>query len=520
MIMPNTSHGHHRSRTTLIVAALCAIGLAARMYGIGVESLWLDEATSLMLARMDVRDLIEWTALDIHPPLYYTLLHFWIALGESEAVVRGLSTLAGVLNIAVIAGLGAALFDQRTGWMAALLLAVSPLHVWYSQEARMYAWVALWTSLAVLMALWFLRHDRLEAGLGYVLVATAGLYTHYYGIFAIGLANLFFLYLWLRRRLTLRQVGRWILAQLAVLLLFAPWLPTFLLPITVGGGGWVTLGQGKPSVAALAHTAVGYMVGTGRILYSDLLRRVGYALFVVLFIVGLLPRRATTETAAQHVPASDAVAPVSTRYTHNEALAFCLTYLVLPIGAAWTASQVFKPMYNPRYMLPFLIPFLLLVARGIMRVPWAWSRTALAAALVLFCVGGIHYQVEMPDKPNWRGLAARITREAQPGDLVLFCPGWHAKPFAYYAGDAIPLYSDVPVPVDKFGAEAINAVEAAIMGHPRIWFIWETDHYTDPKGEVHAHLNAHCYRISDNPFPLVGRIVLYENSESAGSTNP
>ncbi|MCD6519786.1 MAG: glycosyltransferase family 39 protein [Anaerolineae bacterium] len=489
----------------LVASLIFAVGV--RLYGLGRESLWLDEATSLMLARMDIPTLVHWTALDIHPPLYYILLHFWVSLGESEAVLRGLSVLAGVLNVLVIYALGRELFDRRTGLFAAALLALAPLHVWYSQETRMYAWVTLWSSLSVLLALKVWQKGHWGTWLAYVLATAAGLYTHYYAIFAILVENLFFLYLLCRRRVGRGHLWRWLAAQGAVFVLFLPWFPIFLLPITVGGGGWVALGLGRPGVSALVQTLVLYLVGTGRELYPPLLRRLGYGLAMGLLLWGICPW-------AKERKAQQSQAP----YSEWEAVLFTLGYFALPLGLAWGASQVFKPMYSARYMLPFLIPFLLLVARGVTRVPWALGRALLLISLLVVLGFGVWAQVQKLDKPPWRALAEELIAQSHPGDLVLFMPGWHAKPFDYYARGRLALYSDVPIPVERYGAQALAAVERAVRGHPRVWFVWEEGHYTDPQGRVYAYLKAHYRQEKVIPIPALrgGKIILFVSSQALG----
>ncbi len=497
----------------LALLGISALSMVVRFYGIATESIWLDEATSLMLARMDIPTLVEWTALDIHPPLYYVLLHYWIGLGESEAVVRGLSLLAGVGNVLIIYALGRELFDGRTGLLAALLLAVSPFHIWYCQEARMYAWVTTLTSSSVLLAIKAWRRPRLATWVGYVVVSTASLYTHYFAVFAILIQNLFFLYLLLRGRADARLLRAWIASQIAVFLLFLPWFPTFLLPITVGGGGWVAAGPGKPSVWGLLHTLVLYTVGSGHEYLPTLVRRGGYVLFAGVFALGLWARGGSEGRTSQE--ASLGGEPL---YEQREAMAFCLAYLVLPLVIAWGSSQVFKPMYSERYMLPFLIPFLLLIARGVRNVSLSGARMVILLALVAIMGIGVEAQVRVADKPDWRGLASRLTREAQEGDLALFMPGFHAKPFDYYARGALSLYSEVPIPVDRYGAEVTRAVEDAISDHPRVWLVWEVDHYTDPGGVVYGYLNGRLRRVSETQMPLVGRVVLYENPDAGGGS--
>jgi 4-amino-4-deoxy-L-arabinose transferase-like glycosyltransferase len=500
-----------------------ALAVAARWYGIGKESVWLDEATSLMLARMSLLELVKTTSLDVHPPLYYILLHFWIALGTSEAVIRGLSAVAGVLNVVVLFGLGRELFGVRTGLIAALLLAVAPFHVWYSQETRMYTWVTLLSTASILLAFRFWRGWRWLAWMGYVLVTAAALYTHYYAVFTILLEDLFFAYLLLRRRANARLVWGWLTAQVGVFLLFVPWLPMFLVPMTTGGEGWVTFGMGKPTLAALAQTAVLYVVGSARGQYPALVRRAGYVLFAVAFVAGIWPcawGRLSAGRGREQTPhaAKEAAGARGALYNEGEAVGFVLAYLVVPLGMAWAASQVLKPMYSARYMLPFLVPFILLVARGVARVRWGQVRALVLAAMLVVMGVGVWAQERTPDKPDWRAYSAKVIQLAQKDDLVLFMPGWHAKAFDYYAQGRLTLFSDVPIPVDRFGDQALQVVAKAIQGHPRVWFVWETGHYTDRDGAVYAYLQSHCRQASEMQMPLLGRIILFENPGTAGGS--
>jgi len=499
--------------------ALAALATALRLAGIAAESVWLDEATSLMLARMSLPELIKTTSLDVHPPLYYILLHFWIALGQSEAVIRGLSTVAGVLNILIIYGLGRTLFDAGTGWIAAMLLAVAPFHIWYSQETRMYAWVTTLMSASMLLALWFWRRPRWLTWAGYVLLTAAALYTHYYAVFCILVEDLFFLYLLCRRRADRRLFWSWAAAQAMVFVLFIPWLPMFLVPMTTGGEGWVMFGAGRPGVSALAQTAVLYMVGSARAQYPPLIRRLAYVLFVGAFVVGLWPRWGARRGQGAGIRDWGLGVGGSQPLTleETEALGFCLGYLVLPLGIAWGASQILKPMYSARYMLPFLVPFLLLVARGVRNVRWGAARIVVLVALLAVMGVGVVAQARTVDKPDWRSWSAKLVQEAQKDDLVLFMPGWHAKPFDYYARGKLTLFSDVPVPVDRYGEEALRVVEQAIAGHPRVLLVWETPHYTDRDAAVYDYLRTHCRQASEMQMPLLGRIILFENPGAAGA---
>src|SRR5690349_2741200 len=98
--------------------------------------------------------------LDQHPPLYYTLLHFWMRLGDGEAIVRGFSALWGILTLPVIYAIGARVGGRALGLLAMLILALSPMHVQYAQDARMYAMLTFFASVALLCAVQLLESPQ------------------------------------------------------------------------------------------------------------------------------------------------------------------------------------------------------------------------------------------------------------------------------------------------------------------------------------------------------------------------
>ncbi|HUM68605.1 MAG TPA: glycosyltransferase family 39 protein, partial [Chloroflexota bacterium] len=174
-------------RLSLLAVFLLAFGL--RFHLLDAQSFWNDEGNSARLSERTITLIIEGTASDIHPPLYYLLLHGWRQVaGTTEFGLRAFSALAGVLLVAAVAAFSR-IVRPRDCWrggmvlVAALLTAVNPALIYYSQETRMYALLGL---LAVLSAwaLWqwwaALGQVRWAWGAAYVLLAAAGLYTHYF----------------------------------------------------------------------------------------------------------------------------------------------------------------------------------------------------------------------------------------------------------------------------------------------------------------------------------------------------
>ncbi len=284
------SSGH----AVFAVFAIAIAGLGLRLFHLGTQSLWYDEGYSVYLAGKDLLTLTGETAADIQPPLYYYLLHAWIALfGRGETAVRGLSVLFGLAALPLFYLLGRRLFGARAGLLAAALAALSPLYVWYAQETRMYT-LLVWLTLAASYFLWRALHRpqgddadrRGRVWMGWAVCMTLALYTHYFAAFVLVFHVLFALLVWRARRSSARAGGLGI-ALLAVLVAYTPWLPYLLNrygadvsywsgqlkldeaarkiavsfsvgeSVVEGTGQWLALGVGIALVVALAGLVVG-----------------------------------------------------------------------------------------------------------------------------------------------------------------------------------------------------------------------------------------------------------------------
>jgi mannosyltransferase len=246
-----------------ILILLLATGL--RFHQLDAQSFWNDEGNSARLSERSLDLIIEGTASDIHPPLYYLMLRGWRELvGETEFGLRSLSAFAGVLVVAGVMGLGAVVSRQysvvsrqRIVWVTGLITAVSPPLIYYSQEARMYSLLAMWAVLSTLVLLKLLEKIRCRDAetqreknyslrlcvSALILLITAGLYTQYFFIPVLVFLNLLVLgwlvyrpaRFWKPRRSVAVQ---WLGIMTAVFILYLPWLPTFIRHSGRGGAGF------------------------------------------------------------------------------------------------------------------------------------------------------------------------------------------------------------------------------------------------------------------------------------------
>ncbi|RME44957.1 MAG: hypothetical protein D6791_11950, partial [Chloroflexi bacterium] len=220
-------------RWLLLAILLLALGL--RVFRLDGQSLWYDEGTSVALAHRSLGVITRSAAADIHPPFYYYVLRGWTALaGFSPTAVRSLSAFIGTGLVALTWLLGRQLFGPAVGLVAAFLAAVSPFQVYYSQETRMYILVAMLGALSMWLGIryWTLEIkgpisniQSLVLWTVYVVVSALVLYTHYFGFTVLLAENLamgvWVLLGWQRRR---RFALRWVAAQVAVGLLYLPWV--------------------------------------------------------------------------------------------------------------------------------------------------------------------------------------------------------------------------------------------------------------------------------------------------------
>ena len=190
------SNARELTRAWVPVALLTALGAILRFAALGQQSFWIDEIITVELVSKPLLDMLRaLPGAESTPPLYYLLAWFWSrAAGIDEVGLRSLSALAGTLTVPVCYAAGRTLVSHRAGVIVAALSAVSPLLVWYSQEARAYGLFVLFGALSFL---YFSRAlaDPSTRQLG--LWATASsltLLTHYFGAFLIVVEALILLY--------------------------------------------------------------------------------------------------------------------------------------------------------------------------------------------------------------------------------------------------------------------------------------------------------------------------------------
>ena len=538
----------------LLLMTITLLGGWLRFRALDAKSLWLDEAFSIWMAGHGPAEMLGWLVrIDQHPPLYYLLLSGWMRLfGDGQGTVRALSALFSTSTIPILYALTRRLtHDRVTSLLAALLLALSPFHVRFAQETRMYALLTLTAAGAIYFAVallqvgkgpdiqprdwWTPSHWRAHSAMGYAwglaLAQAATMLTHNTATIFFPLAlNLPVLGVWLVRRRSGRassmpRVNRphfladWLQVQAVALLLWSPWAVAFLRQaLAVDREFWI------PPVDAARIT--------GALTTLSFAHLPWWMPSAPWMILGLALAGAGLW-----------------RLRHRGAWAVLLLSLWLTPLAGELLVSLRRPIFYDRTLIWTTLAWFVLVAVGVRGSgatnrsgapaaplppqPWGesptsqpaspriggrgaepgraarWVQASLTLLLVMGGALGLQSYYATFEKEGWDQAAAYVAGQIEPDDLILFNATWVQIPFDYYyrghdaAGD---LHG---VPSDLFDSGRLEPqmtpadlprLRDLVEGRRRVWLIYSHDWYADPDGLIPAELKRHLPQTDEREF--------------------
>ncbi len=516
----NVRYTHVRSRfaaragglAPYVVLGLIVLGAALRMLALDSKGLWLDEAFSVWLGNQSLGELFGWLVrVDQHPPLYYTLLHFWIGLfGDSAFAVRMLSALFGTLTIPVIYLLGKRLLGVSGGLLAAAVLTVSPFHVRFAQETRMYTLLTLNAALALLcLAILLTDPHAMHDPLGAQLLrywrtrrATArgtpnGPQTTPEDARRSDTQSPRTSADWATRPMDARRLplsgARTDLAWLGLILftaatvlshntaiLFPVATNLFVLgfifwrrrfpPLPVDGAGFQPVPDDlddtylrPPSLRNWLLAQAGTFLLWSPWLVAFVIQATGV---YQEFWIG----KPTLETVAAtigvffsaHLPLRVAfVAPVTLIFAallglgalHLRRAPATLAFLVVLIATPFVGELLVslrRPIFYDRTLIWTTIPIFLLLAAGLLQLRHAPYVLATLGVIVAINAVSLREYYTHFEKEQWREAAAYVAENVHDDDLLIFNATWVQIPFDYYFSDAERPVEERGAPVDLF----------------------------------------------------------------------
>jgi mannosyltransferase len=416
-------HGHY----LLLILALAA-GL--RLYGLTEESLWLDEGFTARRAHYTAGELVNEFSHDTQTALYYFAINGWCRLfGTSEFALRFPSVLLGILTVFGTYLLARELFSSTAGLFSALVMAINPFAIFYSQEARPYALFLAASVFAVYFALRVFRSPDRGPAIGLVLSTAITLCVH--------------------------PLGMMLLPVLTAMWLMYSRLPGF---ESARHHPWKILGLGVaafllylPQVVLMWRTMINKTHGN-----SPMTSWIPIPTLTV-FRDSLYQFFMTREAALIALSIVIAVLVWRIRKDRSDWPGLSLQALIV-VGfmiGPYVISHVLSPVYVHRYVIPALTACVIALGWALskLRIPW---RVAAMVVFIALSTRALYGYYAGRDKEDWREAAAFVAENARPGDMVVLHPRWLKDAFGYYfrppAGVEVtyPLVEDeIPSSVDS-----------------------------------------------------------------------
>jgi hypothetical protein len=457
------AQGKARSRWSGIAGILLLLitAWALRLFRLDAQSIWWDEGISLHLATSPLGEIIHDRLNNVHPPLYFILLKGWVTLvGSSAFGGRALSALASLLQVALVFNVARIAYPRSrfaelgytAMWIAAVLVAISPLSVIYGQEIRVYAMLPL-VFLAMLLATGgYVRSARIVVLVALAVIEWIALHLHYIAIFAVAYTAGWGVWRLRRQPYQPRAIQRWIVAHGLVALTSLPWYVTALLnraavqsEANAGtfGSEPVPLDYLLPQVwtfhltglaNALARPHIGWIAG----------------LAALALLTGLVVR-----------PYPDSRQRIADPRWYRPEL---LLQWLLPLSSALIVWSV-RSFSHPRYIIMFAIALFPLLAVLIARAYWqrpqtgqAWATWVLRGVslilvlTVLYLSGwGLTQYFFNPGvaKPDMRSVARFLETTADPKDVIIIPATDWSLPFEYQGKTDVMMAPPANCPLDS-----------------------------------------------------------------------
>ncbi len=417
-----------------VATGVVAIGIVLRF--IAPSQLWLDEALTVNIAKLPLGQIPGALRHDGAPPLYYALLHFWmLAFGEGNFAVRSLSGLASVAALPLAWMAGKRLGGRRLAWASLLLMASSPFAINYATAARMYSFMILWSLLGFLALTRALERPTPQRLACVGALTAVILYTHYWGIYLVGVTGLWLLMRsrWSRNRrrvpvpeladvaarpalddataaqervthrpldpaAALRQASWSCFVAMALgALAFLPWLPSFAFQMLHTGTPWSNAAGLGDILGVLAQYSGGGPWGAA----------LSLSLFT-LVLLGVFGESSHGRHVLINLNARRQARPL--------AFVFMGTLMVAVLFGA-----IAQAAFVGRYTAVVFPLFVLLAALGATVLP---DRRVMAAVLAWTTCAGLIVGVggNLSQRTEAGRIASVINKEATANDLVLYCP--------------------------------------------------------------------------------------------------
>jgi uncharacterized membrane protein len=392
------------------IVTLIVVSAVLRVFLIGREAYWADEAFSVTAARMQSGQIWNNALKEPISPFYYLLLHYWTNLfGVSETATRMLSALFNLGLCLLVYGFGRDILDKKMFLPGVILVAASPLLIWYAQEVRTYSLVAFFAMAATWLFARGLRNPLAWGNwLGYIAFAVLAVLAHYFAGFLI-ITQLALGFGWLVIS-TRWQIWGSVLAGMVVLGSIGLWL---VLPAVFQVKGTNVDYRTALRPADMPLTFWRNIItdlNFGKAEIHPFLKLVGFLVFSLAFAAG-----------AFHL------------WKNNKLIALLLLGSIIgPLMLAGLASLSVN-ILEAHYLLFIAPPYYLVTGLGLVTLRPKFLRWSISIIMLALVITGLVGQDANLLKPDYRSLAAVLEDVSkQEQSVIIFNPGFWDLPYSFY----------------------------------------------------------------------------------------
>ncbi len=470
----------------MTIFLILSLALILRLFNLN-QSLWLDEAINILAAKnYSLFEMVsQYAKADFHPPGFFIIIWLWTKLfGYSEIAVRIPSVICGVLSIWFVYLIGKKIVSKELGLVAALLMAVNPLHIYYSQEARMYSLATLAVLVNILLILKLIKEEKLNLAL--LITSDLAILASDYIAYFIFPAQLIFLLIIKKKEIFKKRI----MALIAALVLGIWWLPVFLGQLNVGSVASSNLPTwkfvtGTFDFKTLPLTFIKFIIG--RISLADKIIYAGFLLPVCSLFTFILWR--------------------GIRVINDLSSKLLLAWIIIPLFLA-TVISLWIPVYNYFRVLYVLPGFIILVSLGILSFKKRTRYIFLITVFLieLFC-SFVYLLNSTYQREDWKGVV-NFLRSQEPA-IILFESSGTLAPFDYYANgnlNAKGSLRDFPAKDES----ALIDLENLLKNSKEVYLVDYLVQISDPQRLVAKKLDRLGYqKVSIKDFNGVGFVYHY-----------
>jgi uncharacterized membrane protein len=449
----NIKEAVFRSRYMQLLLSLTLIGAILRLYNLGFNSLWLDEASTLNTAVKSIPDIWQFTTMgEFNPPLFYWTEHVMLFLGNSELVLRIIPALLGVLSIPLIYLVGKEFMDRNTGIISAAAFAFSPFLLFYSQEARAYSMMLFFVLFSMIFYFRALKNNDIRDWALFGILSALAFWSHFYAMVIIGALVLYALYELIPKIKNNSSAAKPLVSACIIFGLIC--LPLILVTIQL-------FAKRTASAPTFGIQGLGIIIATFVQISGS---EIAMYLFLLLFIAGIIQAFLLDK---------------------NKGI-FLVTLTVLTFVISYFLS--YKIPMQPRYLIFLSIVYFIAIALSY-RLLFTWFSSGgvvygFIAFLVVINAPMLADYYSGYTKEDWRGFAGGLQQLTKPGDFVVVVPGDVAQPLNYYYSNT----SDRTIEFLAYNANDLKAINAQKNNNTLFFIVTGDINAANPAGDATAWL--------------------------------